>query len=344
MPTYTPIYVRSPRIIERSGADGDEIVVNLHIWNSPATEPVTPTVVLSKPIPSSTVTTAYFDISPYLREYLSFTTSTTVTVETATPVDEYCFCTAYVYKEGVLHDTQYFVCFDGYGYFLEGNNPTVDPVLMDEGTYYYESSNQDNGNIVIHDNGVDTWTATYVFLPNNNNQVLNITNEVSSIPTVLPAWASGGNRVVISKNAVAYKTFYFIPICEAKYTILKCDFVNKAGAWQRINFFKVSTSSFDMNNKEYKLMPENIDYSIEKNINQTFNTNGHDKITCNTGWVNDGYADVMKQLLLSEEIRLDDVPVQVAKKSLELMKSINDNNINYSIDFVYSFSTVNYIV
>ena len=344
MPTYTPIYTRSPYFISRSGNDGDEIVVNLHIWNSPSSEPVTPTIVLSKPIPSSTVDTVYFDISPYLREYIGFEDFTAVTSESTPPVDEYCFCKAYVYKEAVLHETLELICFDGYGYFLDGNNPTVDPILMDEGTYYYTENDSDTASMVIHDNGVDLWEVTYYDLITDNNNFITVSNEVSKVPTVDPLFKQNGNRVVVTKNAVIQKEFYFRPVCEPKYQVIKCDFVSRYGVWQRINFFKVSTNMFNMTNKEFNLMPESVDYNTSKNIRQSFNTNGSDSITCNTGWVNDGYAEVMKQLLLSEEIRLDGVPVKVKTKSLELMKGINDNNINYKIDFDYSFHTVNYIV
>ena len=50
----------------------------------------------------------------------------------------------------------------------------------------------------------------------------------------------------------------------------------------------------------------------------------------------------MKQLLLSEKILLDDKPVNVDTKSLELQKNINNRNINYNLSFKYSNPTLNY--
>jgi hypothetical protein len=67
-----------------------------------------------------------------------------------------------------------------------------------------------------------------------------------------------------------------------------------------------------------------------------------DKITVNTGWVFESYSEVMKQLLLSEKILLDDKPVNVDTKSLELQKNINNRNINYNLSFKYSNPTLNY--
>ncbi len=67
-----------------------------------------------------------------------------------------------------------------------------------------------------------------------------------------------------------------------------------------------------------------------------------DKISVNTGWVFESYSEVMKQLLLSEKILLDDKPVNVDTKSLELQKNINNRNINYNLSFKYSNPTLNY--
>jgi hypothetical protein len=89
-------------------------------------------------------------------------------------------------------------------------------------------------------------------------------------------------------------------------------------------------------------MPEDIDYNVKRNVRQVFNVNGMDKITVNTGWVFESYSEVMKQLLLSENILLDDKPVNVETKSLELQKNINNRNINYNLSFKYSNPTLNY--
>jgi len=97
-----------------------------------------------------------------------------------------------------------------------------------------------------------------------------------------------------------------------------------------------------MKNTEYDLMPSSTNYSIEENSRKVFNVNGHDKVSVNTGWVFESYSDVITQLLLSETIRLDDVPVLLTTKSVELQKSINTKNINYKIDFKYSAAKLNY--
>ena len=97
-----------------------------------------------------------------------------------------------------------------------------------------------------------------------------------------------------------------------------------------------------MTNTEYNLMPESVDYNVKKNVRQVFNVNGAEKITVNTGWVFESYSEVMKQLMLSEKILLDDKPVIIETKSLELQKNINDRNINYNLSFKYANPALNY--
>ena len=91
------------------------------------------------------------------------------------------------------------------------------------------------------------------------------------------------------------------------------------------------------------MMPDSVDYSVSKNIRQTFNTNGQESISVNTGWVREGYSEVIKQLLLSNTIRLDNKPVVINTKSVDLFTSINERNINYTLEFNYANNIINTI-
>ena len=345
----TAIYTRSPRFISQVGTINQDVRVDLFIWNSPDSIPTTATISLSKPIPSSVVTTVNFDISPYIREYINFITFepmvTTAVYEKEAPVGEYAYCTAKTYLDDVLQTTNEFIAFDGYGYFLDGNNPTVPSVLNDEGTFYINEGNNSEGSITIFDDSADVITVVYTNLRTGFvASIVTKTFDVACFPNIHETFLGDGNRVDIYRGITLEKTLYFEAVCEKKYDVIKCDFVNRYGVWDRINFFKVSKSKFDVNSKEYNLMPSSLDYNVGSNIKQSFNINGNDSISCNTGWVNDNYGEVIKQLMLSEEVRLDNVPVKVMSKSTDLKLGINDKNINYKIDFAYSFNTLNYIV
>ena len=340
------INVRSPRIVEISGVANDTTKVELFLWNDPNTIPTHPTYTLDKPIPSSEVTTVSYDISPYCKRFIDHVEYTEVSADTASPVGEYCFCYVKTYKNGTLitgggaYSYEY-IAFNGFGYHSEGMNPTPSGAFLTDGSYYINSVGA-SGGVYYYDDQANTWEARYTGLSTAATTTITLSNEVGYVPYINTAYAGEGNKLEIIENSIVVNTYYFNESDECKYDALNCDFVNKFGAWQRIIFFKVSRSSFDMTNTEYNLMPSLTNYNVKDNVRNVFNSNGTEKITVNTGWVFEAYSDVMTQLLLSEKILLDNVPVIVNTKSIQLQKSINDKNINYKLDFKYSAPKLNY--
>jgi hypothetical protein len=97
-----------------------------------------------------------------------------------------------------------------------------------------------------------------------------------------------------------------------------------------------------MNSNEYNLMPSSTTYNVKDNVRKAFNINGNDKITVNTGWVFESYSETITQLMLSEKILLDDVPVLVTTKSFNKQTGLNNKNINYKLEFKNSAPKLNY--
>jgi hypothetical protein len=287
------------------------------------------------------VTETNYDISPYCRTYISHRNYTEVTSDTASPVTEYCYCTVKEYKNDVLQLTTEFICFDGYGYHIEGENPQHGDEFLTDGTYYCKYDDN-GGGVYYYDDQTVTWEAKYTGLSTGGTTTVTLGNTVGYVPYIHDNYKTEGNTLEIVKNSVVRNTYTFEVIEECKYTPIECDFVNKHGAWQRVIFFKAKQESFDMNNTEYNLMPSSTTYNIKDNIRSVFNVNGRDKITCNTGWVPESYSDVMTQLMLSEKILLDDVPVILETKSIERQTNINNKNINYKVGFKYSAEKLNY--
>ena len=337
----TAIFVRSPYNLTVTGVANDTTRCDLFLWNSPDSIPVTATRQLSKPIPSSVQTSVYYDISEYCREYINAISYTEVTAVTNLPVNEYCFCTAKTYKNDVLQTTYTFICFDGYGYFEDGANPAYNDVLLDEGAYQIKE-NANSGGITINDDGTATWTVDYRALSDTGTiYTLNVSG-VDYVPYINTNFkGTGGNLVKVYKNAVLQATYTFIEVCEPKYTVMDLDFVNKYGAWQRLVLFKASFNNFDVSSNEFNLMSSSPAYNPLIARRKTFNTNGMDKIRVNTGFVDESYSDVIKQMMLSETILLDNKPVKLNSKSIELQKSINKKVINYELTFDYAYHTIN---
>lgn len=339
----TAIFVRSPRILQITGTANQSTRVDLFLWNNPDSIPANATYSLAKPIPASVVTTVSYDISPYCREYINHVTFNEVTADTAVDNDEYCYCTVKTYKDNILQSTLTYIAFDAYGYFEDGYNPTSESVFLTEGTYYI-SDTGGCGSLFLHDDQTLAWQVKYTSY-NTGTTTVTAANEVGQFPLIHTSYIGhGGNTIQVYQNFVLKKTYEVVEVCEPKYTVIDCDFVNKFGAWQRLIFFKASHVDMTMDNKEYNLMPSSISYGTTTNIRKTFNTNGNESIKCNTGWIVEGYSEVMKELLLSEKILLNNEPVNVKTKSLRLQKNINDKTINYEIEFDYAHQMLNYVL
>lgn len=339
MSTYSPIFVRSPRIVSRTGVVGDTMTVELRMFQAGASVPTNPTYTLSKVIPSSLALTAHFDIAPYCREFINHLNYTQTTVLTPVNLDEFTRVNVQVFRNGGSVVTSNFVALDGYGYYEEEYNPNLGDIMLDEGEYLYEEGTN-GGNVYIYQDG------TYGVAVYNNAVSIAIgsTDDFASVPAVHPDFVNTGNTLEIYQFGQPFKTFVFTPQCEPKYTPIKCDFVNKYGVWQRITFFKASVQNFNRTSKEFDLMPSNIDYNKYENRRQEFNINATQSIKVNTGFVPETYMEVMRQIMLSEKIMLDNEPVNIVTSSVELQEHINKKLINYQLDFVYSHNKLNYVL
>ena len=143
-------------------------------------------------------------------------------------------------------------------------------------------------------------------------------------------------------NTLDTRRFY--PTCESRYTPSVMQFINKNGVWESITFFKRSDTSLSTTNEEYRKSlgssgSSGYSYDTTAHKYQRINTNGRKTFTLNTGWVGEDYDTIMEQMLMSERVMLDGLPVNVSSTSLDLQKSVNDKTINYTIEVVEAYDT-----
>ena len=144
------------------------------------------------------------------------------------------------------------------------------------------------------------------------------------------------------KDGTILDTRRFYPTCEAKYTPSVMQFVNKNGVWESVTFFKRSEEEVNASGEQYRKSigsssSSGFTYSTSNPLYQRYNVNGRKRFTLNTGWVGEDYKDIMEQMMISERVMLDDVPVNVSTQSLTLQKSVNDKTINYTIQVEEAF-------
>ena len=343
------IFARSPYLIRiaESGQNGSKV----ELFLSATTFSVSPQYTLSKLIPASNNIETLYDISPYIREYIRFAScSAGGNAALPNPTTERVNVRVKRYKlvgstySATATDPQLdYIAFDGSTYYESGYNFDLGNYGLDAGNYYYNPTS-DAGKIRVTTGA--SFTARYTNLSTAVVTSLAVASSTFDIPRVRTANVNEGNKVEILNGASAVQvTYYFYPLEECKYTPVIIDFVNKYGAWQREFFFKASNDTLSIENTEYNLMQtDSYNYNTLEGQRKVFNANGKKSIKVNTGWVYENWSEVLKQIMLSERILIDNKPAKINSKSTELFKHINTNQINYSLDFEFAYDVINSVI
>lgn len=259
---------------------------------------------------------------------------------------------------------------EGFNKFSEGVNYTTEPSAM------------------ITSNYMQYLIGTNLILPINNEAVGSVKTYYSNGTTyIYPASDSGQStqkikypsyntsnipfkaEIYAGSNATGtlLKTITLEGIEECRYPVNKITFLNRWGALQELYFFKKSISTLDAKRENYnrsifkprvvQITDEesgcgtNILYnqmSVTEHARQTYNTTATEKVTLNSGIVNEEMNSSYEELLVSEYIWLTDSsgvihPVNIEDSSFVSKTSVNDKMINYTMTFMKSADYINQI-
>ena len=106
---------------------------------------------------------------------------------------------------------------------------------------------------------------------------------------------------------------------------------------------KAKEESSTMENTTYNLT-QDYNYNYLKGQKKAFNTNGNDSIKCNTGWVDESMNIILKDLMFSETILLDNKPVLIKNKSMTFKNTLKTKMINYEMTFDIANDIINSVV
>ena len=346
------IFVRSPWLVEINEVGQTYTGIELFIWNDPASVPASPTYTLSKNVPSASNVQTIYNISEYVREYIEHATVQGIyTTTTATPTTQWCNVRIKRYSDGVLLDTTDHTAYNGFTLYEDGYDFNGGRSSHQSGTYFYYNSGVTPITNALHYAGffrVDGVTGSIVWT--NLSTGATVTESYTTTPTDFPCvrntWYDVGNKVEVKNltGNVLY-TYYFRPLEECRYDVVTCDFVNKAGSWQRTFFFKASYENLEVESTKYNFMMGDLpDYSIYDGQFREFNTNAKRVMRVNTGFVNDFYASILEELMMSERVMLNGLPAMLRTKTLDKQKQINTKMINYTLEFEMAYNALNNVV
>jgi len=339
------IFVRSPYTIAINEVGQIGSKVELFIWNANISEPTTPTYTMSKKIVSETQTENVYNISNKCVEFINEKNPIYTSIVATESFKNWCFAKVKRYKETssnvfVLIDEETFICFDGYTSFLAGANQdeTTDnvPLFNTDIKIYKQEGTTEYVNVWLDE------SPNWYF--EDATETLFQIESIGSLYKI--PYSVNGTYKILKLGATLREKFRFKveSICEAKYTPIVCSFINRFGGWSFLTFFKAHQKSIEVKSSTFNLMPESWNYDTFVGSNKQFNFNGTRKITCNTGWVDENYSELIQDLLVSQVILLDDIPVVCKSTSNEEKTQLKDKNINYTINFEYNFNLLNDVI
>jgi len=280
--------------------------------------------------------------------------------------------------------TNQFVAVEGYGYFEEGVNPEPSRTLLQSNKIIYRPSDY-NVNIPIF--AEDTTSVTYFYNnteirtdtisddDNTNQKIQYIYSYVNSDTDTYQERVlnDGGtleesvcldrflrnvetspvDKIIINSSGSPEIVKIRTLDCSI-YDPIKVTFVNKYGALQDLWFDKKSVNSINIESNDYKASVMDFSstptYDTSAHQNRVLDLVGKESITMNTGYIDEEYNEVFRQLMLSEQVwmtRLTDTeevfPLRPRTQSLQFKTRTNDKLVNYTVEFDFAFDKINTI-
>jgi hypothetical protein len=378
----TKINVRSPYYLKVTPAANTITSVQMQLYIYTGTKLTPPTsnelrYTLSKtPIGSNNY--IVFEIAELVRDYLDiefdgeydsqavwvrpdFTIITTGGTENPTEID--------------------YIAFDGYGYFEDNINPELSRGYLQSNKTIFRLDDQnvrvpvfteDTNSVTYFYKGVEKRTDLISTSTNTNGQIDYITVSGSdNTDTYQQRVLADDGTLELTECLDAFLDSIDIGLVDelyinsdsgteivkivtepcSKYEPYKVTFLNKFGVLQDIWFNLKSIESLNTTGETYKaniLDFGSLTYDTFKPQVAQYNKMGKESITLNTNYLNEEYNEVIKQLMISEQVWLtkltdEELVLGVIPKtqSVTYKTSLNDRLVQYTIDFDYAFDKIN---
>ena len=243
------------------------------------------------------------------------------------------------------------LAFNSYGYFEDGANYSFEyeGLLMSNNEMFIKSGEQINipvqtdrsvtTKIFDSDNGIldsDTFSLSdqsqdkVVYTSYTDNQAVKATIQYTG--------DSGSETSTIKISQLS----------ECKFTPYKTTFINKFGVLQDLYFFKKSVEKMTTKRESYKAntLASNNTYNTYNHTKRDFNIVANESVSLSSGFVNESYNEVFKQMMLSEKVWITNennqvYPINIKTSNITYKTSVNDRLVEYTIEFDNSYNVLN---
>lgn len=134
-------------------------------------------------------------------------------------------------------------------------------------------------------------------------------------------------------------------VCNEKYPNVRIKWKNRFGQFDYYNFNMVSRQTFETSRKTYQPQlgsweSSTFGYNNYDTANQAYIVDSKQGLSVNTNWLPEAYNDILKQLLVAEEIYwiTDEVagtlkPITIVTQNIQFKTGVVDKLIQYQFDF-----------
>ena len=348
------INVRSPHFLSVSIANLATATLDIEIYTGNETTGYsgTPTYSLSKQIILNT-TKISFEISELIRDYLDLTFNGNYD----SSAEQFCkwvrtTLTAFDGNGVQLSQTiSTDLAFESYGYFEEGSNYSFEyeGLLMSNSEMIIKSGDEINipiqtdrtvtAKIFDKDNGILD-SETFTLSDQSQDKIVYTTfDDNQAVKATIQYTGDAGSETSIIK---------ITQLSECKFTPYKTTFINKFGVLQDLYFFKKSVEKMTTKRESYKAntLISNNTYNTYNHTKKDFNIVANEAVSLSSGFVNESYNEVFKQMMLSEKVWITNttnqvLPINIKTSNIAYKTSTNDKLVEYTIEFDNSYNVLN---
>ena len=281
-----------------------------------------------------------------------------------------------------------YIAFDGYGYFEDAINPELSRTYLQSNNTIFRPSDQ-NVRVPVFTEDTDSVSFLYKGEVKRVQSISSSTNTNGQIDYITVSGADNTDNYkervladggVLEDNSLldAFLDSVDIGLVDelyinsdsgteavkistepcSKYEPYKVTFINKFGALQDMYFSLKSTESLNTKGETYKSNVVDfgtLTYDTYKPQVSQYNKMGKESISLNTNYLSEEYNEVIKQLMMSEQVwltRLDNpapdsynletvLAVIPKTQRVTYKTSLNDRLVQYTVDFDYAFDKIN---
>jgi hypothetical protein len=312
-----------------------------------------------------------FDVSKIINSTLQDVAQETTSSVQLFKVDfyhQYVSASTFVTSSHV--ETGIYKAIDGYSVFQEEVTQSLEtktphwPIMSDgPATQSYFSTNSGRMS-VWKGTGLDNYATEWAITGSDNTSfglAISSSGESTDLITNFPIgpnqsdWQLDDNLPYFTVQAKNGNDYLGTPIrfnyeCEKKYPNVRIKWKNRFGQFDYLNFNLVSEESFTTDIKTFQKQlgtwtEDSLRYNNYDSSTQNYSAVSTQTIKVNSDWLAEEYNDILKQLMVSDEIywiydetSLDLRPITIKTNSITFKTNVKDKLIQYAFDFEYGQS------